>query len=84
MDVSPTLFNGVGVVSIFVWLLWMLASGRLVTRREHQSMERDRDYWRAAAQTSTHTAEKLADQKSASIAAIETIAKTATERGDSG
>lgn len=31
---TPELFNGVGVVALFGALFWMLATGRLVTRRE--------------------------------------------------
>ena len=31
---TPALLNGVGVASLLVGLFWMLATGRLVTRRE--------------------------------------------------
>ena len=33
----PAAFNGVGVISVFAWLLWMIATGRLVTRRENDA-----------------------------------------------
>lgn len=38
--VSPALLNGVGVVGLLVGLFWMLATGRLVTRREADAIER--------------------------------------------
>ena len=69
------------VLTNFIWLFRMLATGGLVTRREHDAVKQDRDYWRTAATTTAHTAEKLADQKSVGIAAVESIALTA-QAGD--
>lgn len=38
VELTPAaITNGVGVISVTVWLLWMLATGRLVTRREHEN-----------------------------------------------
>lgn len=37
---TPALFNGVGVLTILVATYWMLATGRLVTRREADAYER--------------------------------------------
>lgn len=48
--ISPAMFNGVGVVGLFAALFWMLATGRLVTRREVDDVRADRDTWRETAQ----------------------------------
>jgi hypothetical protein len=40
--------NGVGVVGIVLIIGWMLASGRLFTRRQYDDLMHDRDEWRAA------------------------------------
>jgi len=39
--------DGLGVVGVVLILGWLLASGRLVTRREHEATVHDRDEWRA-------------------------------------
>lgn len=41
------LINGVGVVGVVIIVGWMVATGRLVTRREHADAIHDRDEWRA-------------------------------------
>lgn len=46
MPVSPDLLNGIGVVALVLLFGWMLATGRLVTRREAESIRADRDVWR--------------------------------------
>ena len=46
MPISPDLLNGIGVVALVLWVGWMLATGRLVTRREADSIRADRDVWR--------------------------------------
>jgi hypothetical protein len=81
-SIPPALLNGVGVVGLLVVLFWMLATGRLVTRREHETVRADRDYWREIGIKGINTAEKLADQKSAGIAAVESLARDAREVGD--
>ena len=82
--ISPAVFNGVGVVALFAWLFYMVSRGALVTRREHDAVKEDRDYWRAIAMKTTSTAEKMAEQKSVSIAAVESIARQASETGGAG
>lgn len=57
--ITPTLLNGVGVVGLVVGLFWMLATGRLVTRRENDTTVADRDMWREAAQTLTPVVTKV-------------------------
>ena len=42
--------------------VWMIFTGRLVTRREHDAMRQDRDYWRAAHTTSEGTRSIMAHQ----------------------
>lgn len=41
--------ESVGVAGLLVGLFWMLATGRLVTRREADDIKADRDVWRANA-----------------------------------
>ena len=41
--IPPALLNGVGVAGLFSLLFWMIASGRLVTRREHENRIADKD-----------------------------------------
>ena len=48
-DAVPTsVLNGVGVVGLVLIFFWLLATGRLVTRREVDQIEHDRDEWRTA------------------------------------
>lgn len=56
---TPGLLNGVGVVGLFAGLFWMLATGRLVTRRECDTIIADRDMWRETAQTLTPVVTKV-------------------------
>ena len=41
--IPPAVANGVGVVGLLVLLFWLLATGRLVTRREMDSRMADKD-----------------------------------------
>lgn len=41
--------TGGGVTALLVGLFWMLATGRIVTRREADDIRADRDVWRSAA-----------------------------------
>lgn len=43
MDGLTLLGNGVGVVGVLVWLLYMIGTGRLVTRREVTDRLADKD-----------------------------------------
>ena len=42
--------------------VWMVFTGRLVTRREHDALRQDRDYWRDAHTTSEGTRGIMARQ----------------------
>lgn len=42
-------FNGVGVLALLAGLFWLLATGRLVTRREADRIEADCKVWRDTA-----------------------------------
>lgn len=61
MDVflTPAVLNGTGVVALLVGLFWMLATGRLITRRENDATIADRDMWRETAQTLTPVVTKV-------------------------
>ena len=41
--IPPGLLSGGGVATLLIWLFWMLATGRLVTRREHDNRMADKD-----------------------------------------
>lgn len=56
---SPVILDGAGVVALLVGLFWMLATGRLVTRRENDATIADRDMWRETAQTLTPVVTKV-------------------------
>lgn len=43
----PQVADQIGVVALVVILGWAIATGRLVTRREHDQAIHDRDEWRA-------------------------------------
>ena len=43
--------------------VWMIFTGRLVTRREHDAMRQDRDYWRSAHETSEATRRMQLEQQ---------------------
>lgn len=48
MEAVPVaLLNGIGVVGTVLLVGWFLWTGRLVTRREVERVEHDRDEWRA-------------------------------------
>lgn len=55
--VTPELLNGIGVVALVLLFAWLLATGRIVTRREvdrieasrqreNDDLRADRDVWR--------------------------------------
>lgn len=82
--IPPALLSGGGVVTLLVGLFWMVATGRIVTRREHDAVKEDRDYWREIAMTGVSAAHKMAEQKSAGIAALESVARSAAANGGDG
>ncbi len=56
---TPEILDGAGVVVLLVLLFWMLATGRLVTRRENDATIADRDMWRETAQSLTPVVTKV-------------------------
>lgn len=42
------IFTDIGPVGLLAITVWMLFTGRLVTRREHEDTKADRDLWRTA------------------------------------
>ena len=49
-------------ITLLALAVWMIFTGRLVTRREHQELREDRDYWRNAYETSEGTRRIMAGQ----------------------
>lgn len=45
--IPPGLLNGAGVIALLVGLFWMLASGRLFTRRQYDDKAHEANEWRA-------------------------------------
>ena len=58
-------------IAIVTIIFWMIASGRLVTRRERDAIERDRDYWREAHTISEGTRGIMAQQIEKLVASSE-------------
>lgn len=46
--IPPDLIGASGPAAMIVALFWMLATGRLITRREADGIRKDRDDWKAA------------------------------------
>lgn len=61
MDGFPIggVLDGAGVVVLFVWLFWMLSTGRLYTKSQYDGMTADRDMWRETAQELTPVVAKV-------------------------
>lgn len=76
---------GVGILSPLVWLFWMLATGRLVTRREHENRIADKDaqiaMWRASAETEAAQKAELLEHSRLSTQYWEVMAARAREGG---
>lgn len=51
-QIMLSILNGVGVGALLALLFFMLATGRLATRREVDDIRADRDAWRETAQES--------------------------------
>lgn len=45
-SIPPAILEIGGVAGLLVVLFWLIATGRLVTRRELEKAEHDRDEWR--------------------------------------
>lgn len=84
-DLPAGLLNGVGVVGLLVGLFWMLATGRLVTRREHDGRIADKNEVIATqAQTiavKDQQLEKLDIVGTTTIRILESVENLARERG---
>lgn len=54
--------NGVGVVAVVLLLGWMLATGRLFTRRQYDDAAHERDEWRAECRIKDQRISDLTEQ----------------------
>lgn len=57
--IPVTIFDNLDDVALLVGLFWMLATGRLITRRENDATVADRNMWRETAQTLTPVVTKV-------------------------
>lgn len=48
LDGLPFSLPDVGVVSLMLIFVWLLVRGQIVTKREHDALTKERDYWRDA------------------------------------
>lgn len=85
MDSIP--LDNIGVVGLVVLLGWMLATGRLVTRREADEIRRDRDEWRRAweaassdAQSSSAQVAELLEHARVADATLRALSQVAASR----
>jgi hypothetical protein len=91
--IPPALLNGAGVITLLGWLYWMLASGRLVTRREHENRMADKDatiadkdeqivMWRGTAETNAAQKQELLEQGRLSTQLLQAIEARARAKQD--
>ena len=92
--IPPNLaFNAVGVLTLLGWLFWMIATGRLVTRREHENRVGDKDkviadkdaqivMYRGASETKDAQLSELLEQGRLSIQLMEALEER-SRRGES-
>jgi uncharacterized membrane protein len=63
LDEFPLLIaNGVGVTGLLVWLFWMLSTGRIVTRREHDDKKAENVALRNALEIRDRQLAKVLDE----------------------
>lgn len=60
--IPPGLLEGVGIAGILVFLFWLIATGRLSTRREVDDLRHDRDQWRTESRIKDQTIADLTKQ----------------------
>ena len=75
----PGLFEGIGVVGIVLLVFWLLWSGRLVTKRELDGVEHDRNEWRTESRIKDQQIQDQADQittKDAQLAHLAEVGRT--------
>ena len=70
------LLDGAGTVVLIVLAAIGYIKGWWVSGREFRAMVVDRDFWRHVGIKGVTTAEKMADQKGAGVASLESIVKT--------
>lgn len=56
---TPAVLDGATTIGLVLIMFWLIASGRLVTRRENDATVADRDMWRETAQTLTPVVAKV-------------------------
>ena len=85
IPIPAALLNGVGVLTLLGWLFWMLATGRLVTRREHENRIADKDsqiaMWRATSETKDAQNAELMEHSRLSVQMWEALEARAREGG---
>lgn len=62
MEITLGLLNGLGAVGVVLIMGWLLATGRLFTRRQYDELGHDRNEWRAAHRISETARQVAADQ----------------------
>lgn len=61
-SISPAFFEGVGIVAVVLGVGWLIAIGRLSTRREVDDIRHDRDQWRTESRIKDQTIADLTEQ----------------------
>lgn len=51
-SIPPGLLDNLSAVAIGLLVVWAIATGKLITRREADGIRKDRDEWKSAYQTS--------------------------------
>lgn len=68
----PGLAEGIGVVGVVLLVFWLIWSGRLVTKRELDHVEHDRNEWR----TESRIKDQQIREKDDQITALAEVGKT--------
>lgn len=57
--ITVDLFTNAGAVGMLAIVVWMIFTGRLVTRREADEIRAERDYWREAFNSASQHASSM-------------------------
>lgn len=85
MSVVDFPFEVVGTLSIPGLLglaVWMILTGRLIPRRTYDEMVKDRDHWRAVAETSTKQNTQLLEGARVTTEVVRQLPSTREIEGD--
>lgn len=78
--ITGDLVGQAGLATIVLSGIWMIFTGRLVTRREADEIKAERDYWRAAFTEEQRQSTELLETAKTAQAALNALPKPSGER----